>query len=648
MRVVQIANPDPGKPPLEFHPKLTVITGLAPDDQLQLVTALQALLTAQPIDLETVVAVGDTEIAVHGVAPVPPGAEDAVPVLGEESFLTPVIKTDEAARRALAAEVEAAGEASIEAKLFRSELSDAFEAANHRLDRNAVRSLADVAAGVADLESQLALAPGQGALGAVDRLRERRDRLSELGKEFHARTAWFSAEGSQVMRDVLGAIRDATITTESPSLVAEALADDWSRARARFDDADLRLRTTYGDVDQLQTRLSVARRNYQAVSEKSSAKPKVSPADIAMLEDAHDRVVEAEARVTGRASIYLPELIVARRAEQRILDRLGFATWAEFMLEGAFDSTNAGAGRDVAQARREYQDAQRKWEALNSQLESDEELAAAAAELDAIAERAAEMVGEVPDLEAALRSHRIRPAEVADQLPEARERLAEVLEILGFEDLDKLNAEELTRLAVDWQTAAKNQQATVADLEAAGRSVEAEIARIDQTLSLADSGETLSESDPRIDLMISILEAAEASFDRHMRATIDLSRATEQIDILELQIERLRVMVRVKTDQLDKAEKPSEWVAVDAVQAAGLVRSHYDALREGTSSPLPAVLDRPLGVLDIAAQTAVLVEFLELSDGVQTIWFNPDRLITDWASSLGDAATVLRFTDAST
>lgn len=648
MRIVRIANPDPALPDLEFHPKLTVLSGLSSEDQLQLCTALNAVLTAQPIDLPTVVAVGENEIPVHGVAPVPPGAEEAVPLLSHNSFLKPVIKTDEAARLALAGEVEDVSEAIIEAKLYLGELSDALEAADSRIDNSATRSLADVAGSVADLEAQLGMPQGQATLGTIEQIRQRRELLADLTAALDTRAAWLSGAGDKVIRSAIAAMRDATATDNSVSLVAQGLADDWSRAQARFETAEARLESSYGNVDLLAGRLETSVRRFELVNERKSSKPNISPEDVALLEEAHDRVVEAESRVSGRASIYRPELIVARRAEQRILDRLGFSTWAEFMLEGAFDATSAGSNRELELARRDLIENQRRWDEFSRQFDSDEDVSNAARELDRIAVEAEILVGEVQDVEMALRSHRVLHRDQPETAEaDARGDLAEVLGVLGFEDLDALDSQELMQIGLDWQQVAKEMQGSSAELDVLRRACSAEIARIDQTISHADDGLETAGHDPRIDLMVSILNASEAAFDRNVEAQLDLSLATEQISILSRQLHRLETLETVKASELAHAEEPSAWVPVDAATAAQTMAAHFEKLRTATSTPLPAVLDQPLSDLDVAAQTSVLVDFMSVSDGVQVIWFNPERLIVDWAASLGDNAQVLRFTDAS-
>ena len=647
MRIVRIANPDPSLPDLEFHPKLTVVTGLSGADQLQLCTALHAVLTAQPIDLATVVGVGDNEITVTGVAPVPPGAEDASPVLTPETFLMPVIKTDEAARRALAAEVEEASEGIIEAKLYRGELSDALEAAQNRLDPSATRSLADVAGSVADLEAQLGMSPGQATLVNIEKIRTRRAELVALTAALDARTQWLGAEGDRVVRNALAALRDATATDNSVSLTAQVLADDWSRAQARFETAEARLASNFGDVDRLAARLDASVKRFEEANDRSTAKPQVSEEDIAMLEEAHDRVVEAESRVTGRASIYRPELVVARRAEQRILDRVGFATWAEFMLEGAFDASSNGPGRELELAKRDLMETQKRWDEFSRQFETNEELSAATAELDRVEVEAKKILGDFDDIESALRSHRVRVADRAPSaLDDAQRDMIAVLEALGFEELASLESQDLLQIGFDWQHVAKQLQPVVAELETARGACAAEVARLDQTIAQDEEGVAAAEPDPRIDLMVSILVASEASFDRNVQAQLDLSHADEQIAILERQLDRLETLEATKSEELATAEEPSAWVPVDAPTASQTVVDHFTNLRNATDPALPAVLDQPLSVLDIAAQTSVLVDFMDIADGVQVIWFNPERLIVDWATSLGDQARVLRFTDA--
>ena len=119
--------------------------------------------------------------------------------------------------------------------------------------------------------------------------------------------------------------------------------------------------------------------------------------------------------------------------------------------------------------------------------------------------------------------------------------------------------------------------------------------------------------------MVSILVASEASFDRNVQAQLDLSHADEQIAILERQLDRLETLEATKSEELATAEEPSAWVPVDAPTASQTVVDHFTNLRNATDPALPAVLDQPLSVLDIAAQTSVLVDFMDIADGVQAV-----------------------------
>ena len=644
MRVVRIAHPDGQRPALEFHPHLTVVEGLSGDDHLQLLTALRALLSAQPIDLSAVVGVGENEITVHGIAPLPPGAEDAQCLLVSEAFLTPVIDTDEAARQAMQTEAEQAEEGHRDAVLLQSELQDARAAAKARNDHSSVRSLADVCQSVAELESQLGVEPGEASRSMIRVAQDRRDHLVDVIAQLEARHAWLSREGQSVVRHALAAVSDSAVTEANPSRRAEALADDWARAHATFLKVEQRLESTYGDIDQLGQRLEAARRTYEQVSVRKTNKPRISQADIVSLEEAHDRVVEAESRVKWRASIYRPELIVARRAEQRILDRLGLATWAEFMLDGAFDASTGMPDRDTSLARKELDDLQRRWDSLTARLDADEELNTATAQLDRISQEAFALIGHFDDIEADLRSYMVTPEDTGHELAEHVDNLTEVLEALGFDDLGDLGAEGLIQLTNDWQAAARKQTDQLADLDNARRACEAEVGRLDQIISFERSSSPPIE-DPRVDLLLSIRESAETSFDRHVGSLLETSIATERCDILDRQVVRMASLAKAKRTEFEAAGTPSAWVSVDAGQAVGIVQAHFDGLRNATEEPLPALFDGPLGDLDIAAQTTILVDLMQMSEGMQVIWFNPTRLMVDWASSLGDKAKVLSYAD---
>lgn len=232
-----------------------------------------------------------------------------------------------------------------------------------------------------------------------------------------------------------------------PSAAARTLADE-------IDALDERLREG-GAAGETGSVTAVARARLddarQALLEAEQAvrRPVLGSNDAEELEQAHDRLLDAVERSEsrfgrGRAQRRVEE---AREAEQVVLDRFGFRSYADYVMGGSNRAADPALDAALVGARAELQAAEEQWRSLEVQVA--EELVRAE-RLDArraLSERALALLGRaVEPVEEAeeLRRLRVPAVEPAAAIASVRSALDALGVDLGDEDLD---LEELTVLA---------------------------------------------------------------------------------------------------------------------------------------------------------------------------------------------------------
>src|SRR5690606_5427852 len=143
----------------------------------------------------------------------------------------------------------------------------------------------------------------------------------------------------------------------------------------------------------------------------------------------------AEKRVSGRIGrkAAMKRLEEAKAAEQAILDRIGFPTWASYVMGSSLLNIDPIAEQRLEQARFELQQAADAWAVLTAQLESNPEYAALLDRLEAVFLAAFDILGGETegDLEERLRNHLVPDEEVSRE--DIIEALAYQLSLRGVE-----------------------------------------------------------------------------------------------------------------------------------------------------------------------------------------------------------------------
>ena len=137
-------------------------------------------------------------------------------------------------------------------------------------------------------------------------------------------------------------------------------------------------------------------------------KPNLSPDDVKELELAHEAVLEAESKSSGRlrrgGSKRLDE---AAAAQQVILDRVGFPTWSAYVMGASLLGIDPMAEERLERARLDLDAAEAHWADVAAAIEADPNHRALLDRLEAVYLEAFDILGgddEQADLEHALRA----------------------------------------------------------------------------------------------------------------------------------------------------------------------------------------------------------------------------------------------------
>lgn len=241
-----------------------------------------------------------------------------------------------------------------------------------------------------------------------------------------------------------------------PSAVARSLADEIEALDARIGDQEV-AEASAAAIANARARLEDAR---QALleAEQAARSPVLSHRDVDELEQAHDALLDAIERAEGRFSGGRAHRRVeeGRAAEQEVLDRLGFRSYADYVMGGSTREANPALDQALTSARVELQAAEDEWRELEALAE--EELARAAL-LDArreTSERATSLLGrrvDRSDEPEALRDLRVPAVATSEAIDAVRSALEGAGIELAEEELD---VEELTALTTAAAEAARD------------------------------------------------------------------------------------------------------------------------------------------------------------------------------------------------
>ncbi len=380
------------------------------------------------------------------------------------------------------------------------------------------------------------------------------------------------------------AIQGLRTDASEPALVVSAdaleLADEIELARADIASRGVGLADDEGPMVAARARLDAARQAL-ADAEQRVRVPQLDRDEIDQLEVAHADVLDAQEKSEGRFSKGRAErrLEEARAAEDAVLQRLGFDSYADYMMGTSMLLVDDEQENALDEARAELAAAEDAWAALQEGVDSTVELALMKDKLRVLDEKALLLLGEPPtgDVIDALRAHRVAVARVGDDHGRLVAALQSVGMAVAHEDLE---TDELVLLAEDW---------IGVEAEASGLRDSILLERADVDLELAEARSQLSQaaagmSGPsredrlraRIDDAVAALDAATERVRRH-------ERTSEEVDELRAAFAAVTQRVEAATVEVTSAEAVLEGAAGAAAEAeathAAIASAHGEVER---------------------------------------------------------------------
>lgn len=372
------------------------------------------------------------------------------------------------------------------------------------------------------------------------------------------------------VESALALVRGGAVDDLVPSQEAAALADELDRIAERLvgpalaeapDDGAPSLAEARARLDDARQRLLEA--------EQAVRSPDLDPDDVQRLEDVHDQLLDALDRTDrrfggARAKAQVEEL---RAAESEVLERLGFASYSDYMMGHSLHGVDPLAAAELDAAREELAAAEDLWR----QTEQLTEVALARAavldrrrELLATAKR---LLGHLPAAsppQDALRALRVPAVPLREAADDLRMQLDAAGVDLGDEELDH---EDLSLIAEAWlgeaDQAAERHRAGVAEREA----LDAELA--DRRAELAELQRSGVEHEPApvasIDAEAVLLEEIESARARQGSALARQQRAEAALARRGALVDDLRTAEQMEAAADDEAAgADAELAALDA------------------------------------------------------------------------------------
>jgi hypothetical protein len=457
-----------------------------------------------------------------------------------------------------------------------------------------------------------------------------------------------------------------------PSREATALADEFADLQQKLADFEADLEAQGRGTDAALERIDAARAAL-ADSQRAVAKPELSSDDEKELEAAHEAVLDAEQKASGRIGRKgaLKKLEEASRKEQEILDRVGFPTWAAYVMGSSMLNVDPMAEQRVENAQAELEMAEQAWADLSEQLENDPQYKELLDRLEAVYLVAFDILGgdDEGDLEQRLREVVVPEEEVPKE--DVVEAIVYQLSLVGVDLPEASMAEVVVTTAEDWLHAAEGHWEKWQELKQEEARVEHALETAQrQADALAAQQEVSSETEEELGRELEKAEAMVAEI------LADLEQATELESELTSQVEAREALMGAAQLSLDIAEgrlagalaaASVPTAAVDVSSPESKDTSLYDSLpyanqedgdADGTDAgvdevefyflsrvaqlrsvshagSVPLVLDDALAALPQADRRHVLEKLDELSESVQVIYLTDDAEVSSWAEAVG-------------
>jgi hypothetical protein len=679
MRLLQLSlNPDEHAP-LELHPMLTVVHGLAERDRQRLIRATVAV--AQGTDPEC-----GGLLEAHGVVLDLDSA--ALHLLDMGADVDPLVR-----RTDLPGAVRSAGEAVAEdergadraetlvATMPRGLNADLDRARKRQRDAaqslEVLRASADQAARDLDAagrhvrhaaeELDAALSRAAAPLGPEHRTGPAGQEVTALEADLERISEGIGElQGldTRPLAALLDAIENPGPAEMVPSPRAQELADRIGALQVQIAAVEERMEGEGRGPRSARARLDAAKATV-ASAERALQRPEITADDERALRDAHEVVLDAERKASGlRARSGQRKLAEALSRQQDILDRVGYPTWSAYIMGASLMGNDPDAERHLVEARMEQEAADEAWAETVSMLEADEEHHALVDELQRVEveavgvllERGLPVPAERHELELGLRDLREPKHDVApEQLVEA---LAFHLESIGYPLGDAAtDAEHVRRVAGAFLAEAEGIAARIDELANDRRHVEARLADArsraeaeawaaleasvgvptDDGATLADLERRLAETRQAEEDLVEVLEAREALIEA---ATASAAAATERA--LTIATEVLAEQDASARDiAADTSDGTPAWSEIDPEAIELYLLARLAAQRHVSyAGSVPLVIDDALAGVPEAGVHQVLRGLARMAEAVQVVYVTDDPAIVEWARDRQDAAPV--------
>lgn len=370
---------------------------------------------------------------------------------------------------------------------------------------SAAARLASAEQAVADADPDHDDSPLNGALADLER---RRGELARL-------EVALGVGGSEAVAEALDALM--TASTDAPPVVAAlALADSWRDLHQQISALEAGVSPAEREAEE---RVAAARR---AVVEAESDfnQPVLTPEQIAKVEASHTAVLESQDRAEGRfggnrAKKRLDDL---RADERRVLERLGFSTYADYMMSSSSRGVGPANRAILETARANLQAAEHQLQTLPGAGDRARRRIELLQRRDAVAPRVAELLGHEPtgpEAEDELRSLREPVAADRPALDALAVQLTEVGVDVGPAPYERDDVVLLARAYLAEERAAETERA---DVTAAVAVLDR---RIEDLRAARNRGEVeapdLSDLPPLAQPVVSLAEPADEAAARTLR-----------------------------------------------------------------------------------------------------------------------------------
>jgi hypothetical protein len=701
MRLLQLQLGDEGSrasEPLDFHPMMTVVSGLDAATRARVLAAITALprggepgmrglieshgvlfdLTVDNLamlgldgDLDPLIRAGDLPGAATAAVETPPPA-----TMSAEQFLAGVPEGRfpdlDAARRQQMSARETLSILRDSTERTRRDHADA--AAALRRARLAVEEASGRLNPADDegsklLEDAIFDPPADQQVQSRDELVARVDdcalRLSHVERGLEE----LSSLDVRPIEVLVDALRNPGPAELVPSERANQLADAFVDLQRKVDafEADLEAR---GQGTASALHAVEAARTELAEAERAMRKPNLSSDDVVELEAAHEAMLEAESKSSGRlrrgGSKRLDEAVAAQQA---ILDRVGFPTWSAYVMGAGLLGIDPLAEERLEQARFRLEQAEAHWAEVAAMIEADDNHRALLDQLEAVYLEAFDLLGgddDQADLENALRSLRVPKGEVSqDELIDA---LAYQLQLVGLDlgpnpGVDRvlmaaeaflIEVRALSERITELNQERDELQVQMSDARHALDSFDrAEQAAAEPTIDLTDGSAGSAGDGPTVDdLRADLVRATEeeAGYAEQLEGRVALVDAATRVEALASG-RLMRLASQLAAEHAPSAAPPDESTRPTSEPAFEVDPNEGRSLPEAIefyllarlaaqravsfSGSVPLVIDDALAGYERDVVRSLLDKLERMSEAVQIIYLSDDPDVADWVASVG-------------